>query len=211
MRRVHLVPFDAEFTGTKEDKTLEERLKTEAPAIMALFVQACLEWQSMGLAAPERVTRATLQLFEELDPIGRFAAERLTDDPTGFLSTDELCSAFGSFLHDNDYEPVIDPQKLIRRLKELPGVKAINAGAGRRSAAERSVRTQTHRDMTRRFYSRKCQAGLTPIYRSSITVPDAFVVDGPAHRLCADRCGLALVYAELRCCYRHQEGIACDS
>ena len=39
----------------------------------------------MGLAAPERVTRATRQLFEELDPIGRFAAERLTEDPDTFL------------------------------------------------------------------------------------------------------------------------------
>jgi putative DNA primase/helicase len=53
-RRVHLVPFDAEFTGAKEDKGLEDTLKKEAPGIMALFVQSCLEWQNIGLAAPER-------------------------------------------------------------------------------------------------------------------------------------------------------------
>jgi putative DNA primase/helicase len=124
-RRVHLVPFDAEFTGPKEDKGLEEALKREAPGIMALIVQACLEWQQIGLAPPERVTRATRQLFEELDPIGRFAAERLADDTEAFMSTEELCSAYSRFLHDNDYEPVIDQKVLIRRLKELPGVKQL--------------------------------------------------------------------------------------
>lgn len=122
-RRVHLVPFDAEFTGAKEDKGLEEALKKEAPGIMAVIVQACLEWQETGLAAPERVTRATRQLFEELDPVGRFAAERLIEDPEAFMSTDDLCSAYTGFLHDNDYETVIDPKTLVRRLRDLPGVK----------------------------------------------------------------------------------------
>ena len=117
-RRVHLVPFDAEFTGQKEDKGLEDALKKEAPGIMALLMESYLEWQTVGLAAPERVTRATRQLFEELDPIGRFATERLTVEPDGFMSTDELCNAYSTFLHDNDLEAEVEPQKLIKRLKE---------------------------------------------------------------------------------------------
>jgi putative DNA primase/helicase len=124
-RRVHLVPFDAEFTGSKEDKGLEETLKREAPGIMALMVQSCLEWQSVGLAAPERVTRATRQLFEELDPIGRFAAEQLAEDPDSFLSTEQLCTAYSSFLHENDCQAEVNPLTLGRRLKELPGVKQV--------------------------------------------------------------------------------------
>lgn len=122
-RRVHLVPFDAKFSGHNEEKGLEDTLKREAPGIMALMVGSCLEWQSIGLAAPERVTRATKQLFEELDPIGRFAAERLTEDRDAFLSTEELTAAYSTFLHDNDCEVVVDRRELIRRLKELPGVK----------------------------------------------------------------------------------------
>jgi putative DNA primase/helicase len=148
-RRVHLVPFDAEFTGKKEDKGLEDALKKEAPGIMALLVQSCLEWQSAGLAAPERVTRATRQLFEELDPIGRFAAERLIDEPDGFLSTEELCVAYSQFLHDNDLEAEVEPQKLIKRLKELPGVKHLARvaadGVRRRGLKGRKlVATDTH-------------------------------------------------------------------
>lgn len=124
-RRVHLVPFDAEFTGAKEDKSLEETLKQEAPGTMALFVDACLEWQKNGLAPPERVTLATRQLFEDLDPMGKFAAERLAEDPESFLTTEQLDREYSHFLHDNDYEAVVDPRALIRRLKDLPGVRQV--------------------------------------------------------------------------------------
>ena len=147
-RRVHLVPFDAEFTGQKEEKGLEDTLKKEAPGIMALLVHSCLEWQSVGLAPPERVTRATRQLFEELDPIGRFAAERLTQDADAFLSTEELCTAYAAFLHDNDLETEVDQQRLIRRLKELPGVKHLARvaadGVRRRGLKGRKLVIDTH-------------------------------------------------------------------
>ena len=131
-RRVHLVPFDAEFKGQSEEKGLEDRLKTEAPGIMALMVNACLEWQQIGLAPPERVTRATRQLFEELDPIGRFAAERLVEAPDSFLTTDELAAAFATFLHDYDRDDIVDHRTLMGRLKALPGVKQLTrVGADR--------------------------------------------------------------------------------
>lgn len=121
-RRVHLVPFDATFAGQKEDKRLEDVLKTEAPGIMALMVHACLEWQSIGLAAPERVVQATRQLFDDLDPMGRFAKERLIEDP-GFMTSEDLVIAYTRFLGDNEIEAEVDGQRLINRLKELPGVK----------------------------------------------------------------------------------------
>jgi putative DNA primase/helicase len=146
-RRVHLVPFDTEFSGQKEEKGLEDALKKEAPGIMALMVQACLEWQGIGLAPPERVTRATRHLFEELDPIGRFAVERLAEDPESFLSTEELCAAYSLFLHDNDLETEVDQQRLIRRLKELPGVKhlaRVTADGVRRRGLKGRKLTDTH-------------------------------------------------------------------
>jgi putative DNA primase/helicase len=147
-RRVHLVPFDAEFTGVKEDKGLEEALKREAPGIMALLVQACVEWQQIGLKPPERVTRATRQLFEELDPIGRFAAERLAEDPEEFLTSEELVLAYSDFLHDNEAEIDVDQRKLIGRLSDLPGVtRATRMGADgtrRRGLKGRKLSIPTH-------------------------------------------------------------------
>jgi len=85
-------------------------------------------------------------LFEELDPIGRFAAERLAVDPGGFLSTEELIAAFSNFLHDNDYEVVVEQRKLIQRLKELPGVKQLTRvakdGVRRRGLTGRKLITE---------------------------------------------------------------------
>ncbi len=124
-RRVHLVPFDAEFSGSKEDKGLEEALKKEAPGIMSLMVQASLEWQAIGLAPPARVSQATRRLFEELDPIGRFAAECLVEGPEAFLTTDELSVAYATFLHENDSVDNSDHRTLVGRLKSLPGVKQV--------------------------------------------------------------------------------------
>jgi putative DNA primase/helicase len=147
-RRVHLVPFDAEFTGAKEDKGLEDALRKELPGIMALMVQSCREWQSVGLAAPERVTRATRLLFEELDPIARFASERLTVDAECFLSTEEILKAYGEFLHDNDIEDSTDHRTLIKRLKDLPGVKHLARvaadGVRRRGLTGRKLKIDTH-------------------------------------------------------------------
>ena len=42
-------------------------------------------------------------LFDELDPIGRFTKERLTEDTVGsFLSTEDLVTAYRDFLKTND-------------------------------------------------------------------------------------------------------------
>jgi putative DNA primase/helicase len=125
-RRVHLVPFDAEFTGPRENNNLEEELKAEAPGIMHLLVQACVEWQAVGLAPPKRVSDATAQLFNDLDPMGRFAKERLTDDAECFLSSDELLTAYGAWLDENEAPADGYAQRdLILRLKSLPGVKCV--------------------------------------------------------------------------------------
>jgi len=64
------------------------------------------------------------------------------------LSTDELCSAYSLFLHDNDLETEVDQQRLIRRLKELPGVKHLARvaadGVRRRGLKGRKLVIDTH-------------------------------------------------------------------
>jgi len=88
------------------------------------MVRACLDWQVGGLAAPERVLQATRQLFDDLDPIGRFAKECLAEDP-GFLSTGDLAIAYSRFLADHGMEVDVNKQEIITRLKGLSGVKQV--------------------------------------------------------------------------------------
>ncbi len=118
-RRVHLVPFDVSFRG-REDRYLEQHLKNnEAGGILHLMIQACLEWQRIGLAPPRRVTEATEQLFSDLDPVGRFVTECTEAAPGEFLATDDLTTAFAYFLQESDYNESVDPKRLVHRLVEL--------------------------------------------------------------------------------------------
>jgi phage/plasmid-associated DNA primase len=44
------VPFRKTFSAEERDPHLLEKLKAEAPHIMAWMVEGCLEWQRRGLA-----------------------------------------------------------------------------------------------------------------------------------------------------------------
>jgi len=48
-RRVRLIPFTKQFTDKTADRSLDKKLKAEAPGILAWIVRGCLEWQRRGL------------------------------------------------------------------------------------------------------------------------------------------------------------------
>jgi len=72
-RRFNMLPFVNK--PTEPDHMLEEKLKAEAPRILAWALQGCLDWQAHGLARPESVTAATDEYFEDQDVIGRWLSE----------------------------------------------------------------------------------------------------------------------------------------
>jgi putative DNA primase/helicase len=68
-RRMKLIPFKVEIPASEKDGTLGEKLKAEAPGILAWAVRGCLEWQRMGLEEPECVQKATGDYAEEMDVV----------------------------------------------------------------------------------------------------------------------------------------------
>jgi putative DNA primase/helicase len=74
-RRLKLIPFVVRFEGTQMDTGLGEKLKAEAPGILAWMVRGCLDWQRSGMQEPEVVKIATKAYSDEQDVIGRFLAE----------------------------------------------------------------------------------------------------------------------------------------
>lgn len=74
-RRIRLVPFTAEIPEAEQDKSLPEKLRAEAPAILAWIVGGCLAWQRDGLGLPEAVNQATNEYREESDVLGEFIDE----------------------------------------------------------------------------------------------------------------------------------------
>lgn len=78
-QRVHLVPFDFKFVDEpvadnerSRVKDLPEKLKAEAPGILAWLVRGCLDWQQQGLNPPPVVRSATEQARFSEDLIAEF-------------------------------------------------------------------------------------------------------------------------------------------
>jgi P4 family phage/plasmid primase-like protien len=73
--RVLLVPWTVKIPESERDPLLGEKLKTEAPGILAKLVRACLVWQKGGLAIPKAVRVATEQFRSDMDVLGKFIAD----------------------------------------------------------------------------------------------------------------------------------------
>lgn len=88
-RRLHLIPFAASFVG-KEDKTLKDRLRDEAPGILARVVRGGLAWQREGLNAPEIVRAATKTYRDNSMPLARFFDECCVIETSASATFSEL-------------------------------------------------------------------------------------------------------------------------
>ncbi len=73
-RSVRLVPFRRQFVDDADD-ALTDKLRAEAPGILAWAVEGCLAWQADGLAEPKTVTAASKAYRAESDPLAEFLEE----------------------------------------------------------------------------------------------------------------------------------------
>lgn len=85
-RRLHLIPFEAKFSGASVIADMPGRLKAEWPGILAWMIEGCLKWQATGLNPPERVRAATADYFNNQDTLAEWRAERCETGP-GFWET----------------------------------------------------------------------------------------------------------------------------
>ncbi len=74
-RRIQVLPFRASFRGPKADPNLREKLRAEAPGILALLVRSCMEWQRIGLAPPQSVLGELERYRAHQDVLGTFLEE----------------------------------------------------------------------------------------------------------------------------------------
>ena len=108
--RMHLVPFNLSFVErpTKPheriaDLELPERLKAEAPGILAWLVRGCLNWQKEGLNPPETVKAATESYREENDIIGEFLNEMCVKGEGFEVKAGELYSEYVKWCEDSGH------------------------------------------------------------------------------------------------------------
>jgi len=131
--RLILIPFKQRFG--QPDENLKERLRAEAPGILAWAVQGCLGYQAAGLAVPASVRAATDEYLREQDDLTLWLEECCVrkNDPTGRQpTTSQLYASFRDWCERNGAVP--GSAKMFMARLEEKGFKI-----GDRSHGERRV------------------------------------------------------------------------
>lgn len=97
-RRMRLIPFTAQFKGEHMDKDLPDKLRREAPGIMAWLVRGAVRWKRQGLAdTPPRFLQATEEYQVNEDQLAEWLAKVAEVDPNSTIPTAVL---YGAYLRD---------------------------------------------------------------------------------------------------------------
>ena len=98
--RLMIVPFQTRFVDEpvednekKRDPQMREKLKKEAPGILAWLVRGCLEWQKQGLNPPRRFLADAWYLKSQGD-VYEFLEDRCKNDPNSEIQAENLYSAY---------------------------------------------------------------------------------------------------------------------
>jgi putative DNA primase/helicase len=94
-RRIQRVTFDKR--PREVDLRLPEKLRAEAPHILAWMIEGCLEWQKHGLGECPKQQRDTAEFFEDQDPVQRWLSFHCVVDDDAFASNAEIEDSYGTF------------------------------------------------------------------------------------------------------------------
>lgn len=117
-RRIRLVPFNRTFTPNERDPALLDKLKDEAPHILAWMIDGCVRWQKQGLAdTPRAIEHATNEYRSDQDIIDRWLGECTDRKADGEETTKDLYSSYRTWCVANEVRRV-SSQAFGRRLGE---------------------------------------------------------------------------------------------
>lgn len=117
-RRIRLVPFRRTFAPDERDPHLLDKLKAEAPHILAWMIEGCIDWQRRGLAdTPAVVAAETSDYRQEQDVIGEFLAEATVQSPVSEVSAGDLYARYREWAIESGLRPA-SKTSLGRRLGE---------------------------------------------------------------------------------------------
>lgn len=103
--RLKKVPFLVSFQG-REDRQLDEKLRSEASGILAWMVRGCDAWQREGLKDVAEIAVATEAYRSEQDTVSLFVADKLEKAPGNRVRKVDVVSAYRAWCSANSVEPV---------------------------------------------------------------------------------------------------------
>ena len=100
-RRIVLIPFEVKFAKHQQDRKLEAKLMDELPGILNWVIEGCMEWNRIGLAAPDSIERATGHYRSQMDMIGLWEAEKCIVSSKVEVLCSEAHASFSAWAQDN--------------------------------------------------------------------------------------------------------------
>lgn len=105
-RRVRLIPFKRTFKPEERDAELSDKLKAEAPHILAWMLEGCIDWQKRGLKdTPKTIEQATGTYQVEQDLIGSWLSECCDLSPMNEASSTDIYANYKNWCLDNGLRP----------------------------------------------------------------------------------------------------------
>ncbi len=114
--RIRLLTFPKSFIGSARDSDLREKLKAEAPGILAWAVEGCLKWQREGLGLPSTVQAATEEYRKRSNSLEAFLLECCTAKPGLSVSVSALWEEYEQWAKDNPEYPELKHGQFSERL-----------------------------------------------------------------------------------------------
>lgn len=130
-RRMRLIPFENVVPQEQQDRSLGDKLKLEAPSILAWLAQGCVQWMSEGLGCPEKVRAATDEYREEVDSFGDFIAEHMVQDNAAQVTVGDAFKRFDKWCTEN-HERSPNMRQFVQKLRDR-GMKSESIGGHRKA------------------------------------------------------------------------------
>ena len=102
-RRFLVIPFTQKPKAP--DQELEEKLRTEWPAILCWMIEGCLKWQGNGLQPPPAVLAATQDYLDQEDVVGQWFDECCDIEQDAFVSVVAAFCTWKEFAKARGHEP----------------------------------------------------------------------------------------------------------
>ena len=127
-RRVKLIPFARYFAPNERDHYLSEKLRKEAPGILAWLVAGAGEWYREGLKEPEKVLAATALLRDNTNLLSGFYPGWVVEEKGSRVKLADLFKAWEDFSAD-EAEASYTARWLGRELESRGLVKKRHSGS----------------------------------------------------------------------------------
>ena len=129
IRRFVLIPFDAVFSAGQRDMTMIDKLKKEAPGVLAWIVQGSVEWFRDGLQIPSKISNSSAEYMEENDDIGTWMVECcLMESGSPLSKAADLYESYSTWIKARGQFAVSLPL-WAKRLKTNPSITSRKTGS----------------------------------------------------------------------------------